>query len=161
MNINQPDVPAAVFAAAVEPRAKASTYPQPFAARMAGREKRALGDLFGLTNFGVNLTTLQPGACSALRHAHSQQDEFIYVLQGHPTLVTDAGETPLAPGMCAGFKAGSGDAHHLLNRTEQAVQYLEIGDRSPADSAQYPDDDQQAAWIEGRWHFTHKDGTPY
>jgi uncharacterized cupin superfamily protein len=88
---------------------------------MKGREKRALGDIFGLSNFGVNLTRLAPGAQSALRHAHTKQDELIYVLQGHPTLVTDAGETVLEPGMCAGFKAGSGDAHHLVNRSAADV----------------------------------------
>ncbi len=159
--MNDTGKPIAVCAETVEPMAKASSYPQPFAARMAGRQKRVLGDIFGLSRFGVNLATLQPGACSALRHAHSQQDEFIYVLQGYPTLVTEAGETPLAPGMCAGFKAGSGDAHHLLNRTDQTVQYLEIGDRSPGDSVRYPDDDLQAAWVEGCWRFAHKDGTPY
>ncbi|MCQ8182747.1 cupin domain-containing protein [Methylomonas sp. SURF-1] len=159
--MRNPDSSIAVLAEAVAPRTQASSYPAPFDAQMAGREKRALGDLFGLSRFGVNLTTLQPGARSALRHAHAHQDEFIYVLQGHPTLVTDAGETPLAPGMCAGFKAGGGDAHHLLNRTEQPVQYLEIGNRSPGDSVQYPDDDLQAAWVEGRWRFARKDGTPY
>jgi len=144
------------------PRTKRSNYPEPFASRMAGREKRPLGDLFGLTNFGVNLTRLAPGAVSALRHAHSCQDELVYVIEGHPTLVTDAGETQLAPGMCAGFKAGSGDAHHLLNRTRSDVLYLEIGDRSPGDSAAYPDDDLKAVMIAvGKWRFTRKDGTPY
>ena len=144
------------------PRAKRSSYPEPFASRMAGREKRPLGDLFGLTNFGVNLTRLAPGAVSALRHAHSHQDEFVYVIEGHPTLVTDAGETQLAPGMCAGFKAGNGDAHHLLNRTRSDVLYLETGDRSPGDSAAYPDDDLKAVLgADGKWLFTRKDGTPF
>jgi uncharacterized cupin superfamily protein len=128
---------------------------------MAGRQKRVLGELFGLMNFGVNLTTLQPGAVSALRHAHTRQDEFIYVLQGHPVLRTDAGETPLAPGSCAGFRAGSGDAHQLVNPTDAVVVYLEVGDRSPGDSASYPDDDLQAVSLDGRWRFTHKDGRPY
>ena len=105
---------------------------------------RVLGDLFGLSNFGVNLTRLAPGASSALRHAHSRQDEFIYILEGHPTLVTDAGEIPLSPGVCAGFKAGSGDAHHLINRTTGDVLYLEIGDRSAGDEVAYPDDDLKA-----------------
>ena len=153
---------ASIKALDAPPRTKRSNYPEPFASRMAGREKRPLGDLFGLTNFGVNLTRLAPGAVSALRHAHSRQDEFVYVIEGHPTLVTDAGETQLAPGMCAGFKAGSGDAHHLLNRTRSDVLYLEIGDRSPGDSAAYPDDDMQAALgADGKWFFTRKDGTPF
>src|SRR5712692_2253574 len=99
---------ASIKALEAPPRVKPSNYPEPFASRMAGREKRPLGDLFGLANFGVNLTRLAPGAVSALRHSHLRQDEFVYVIEGHPTLVTDAGETQLAPGMCAGFKAGSG-----------------------------------------------------
>jgi uncharacterized cupin superfamily protein len=129
---------------------------------MAGREKRPLGDLFGLTNFGVNLTRLVPGAVSALRHAHSRQDEFIYILQGEPTLVTNAGETQLRPGMCAGFKAGTGDAHHLANRTTTEVVYLEVGDRTAGDVGSYPDDDIQAVLgADGKWQFVHKDGSPY
>jgi uncharacterized cupin superfamily protein len=87
---------------------------------------------------------------------------LIYVLQGHPTLVTDAGETVLEPGMCAGFKAGSGDAHHLVNRSAADVVYLEIGDRTPGDTASYPDDDLQAVvGADGRWRFARKDGTAY
>jgi len=143
------------------PRTKASTYPEPFASRMRGREKRPLGDLFGLTNFGVNLTRLSPSAVSALRHAHSKQDELIYILRGTPTLITDEGEILLSPGMCAGFKAGSGNGHHLMNRTNEEVVYLEIGDRTPGDEVTYPDDDLQAIRIEGKWRFGHKDGAPY
>lgn len=142
-------------------RAKPSVYPQPFAARMTGRQKRPLGDLFGLQNFGVNLTTLAPAGSSALRHAHTRQDEFIYVLQGHPTLHTDEGRTRLSPGMCAGFKSDSGNAHRLVNETDEDVLFLEIGDRTPGDTADYPDDDIQASWVEGQWAFTHKDGKPY
>src|SRR6059058_5318953 len=104
--------PIAVVAAEAPVRSKPTNYPEPFASRMSGRLKRPLGDVFGLTNFGVNLTRLAPGGSSALRHTHTRQDEFIYVLSGHPVLKTDAGETPLSPGMCAGFKAGSGNAHH-------------------------------------------------
>ena len=128
---------------------------------MEGRVKRPLGDLFRLENFGVNLTTLLPGGSSALRHAHTKQDEFVYVLQGRPTLVTDAGRTPLKPGDCAGFKAGTGDAHCLVNETDAEVVYLEVGDRFPGDSATYPDDDITAEVAGGKWPFTHKDGTAY
>ncbi|HET8635356.1 MAG TPA: cupin domain-containing protein, partial [Acidobacteriaceae bacterium] len=143
-------------------RSKPSNYPEPFASMMSGREKRPLGDLFGLTNFGVNLTRMVPGALSALRHAHSTQDEFIYVLSGQPTLATDAGKTLLFPGMCAGFKAGSGNGHKLVNETDHEVLYLEVGDRSPGDSIFYPDDDIQAVRdSDGKWQFQHKDGTPY
>lgn len=128
---------------------------------MAGREKRALGDLFGLTNFGVNLTCLAPGAMSALRHGHALQDEFVYVLEGRPTLYTDAGPQSLAPGTCAGFKAGTAAAHHLVNETNYPVLYLEVGDRTPGDSATYPDDDLVAIGTAAGWRFTHKDGLPY
>jgi uncharacterized cupin superfamily protein len=129
---------------------------------MTGREKRPLGDVFGLSNFGVNLTRLAPGAISALRHAHSRQDEFVYILEGEPTLVTDAGETVLRPGMCAGFKAGTGKAHHLVNRSEQAVVYLEVGDRTKRDVVTYPDDDIVAAKVsDGRWRHVRKSGVPY
>jgi uncharacterized cupin superfamily protein len=158
----KPASPKAIQALEAPPRARGSNYPEPFASRMKGREKRALGDLFGLQNFGVNLTRLAPGAVSALRHAHSRQDEFVYVLEGHPTLVTDAGDTPLAPGMCAGFRAGTGDAHHLHNRTREDVVYLELGDRTAGDAATYPDDDLQAViGSDGQWRFTRKDGTAY
>jgi len=155
------ETPTAVRAADVLPRAKASNYPEPFASRMRGREKRPLGDVFGLASFGVNLTRLAPGAQSALRHAHTQQDEFVYILEGRPTLVTDAGRSALAPGMCAGFKGGTGDAHQLVNETAEDVVYLEIGDRLPGDGAAYPDDDIEARKFEGGWRFTHKDGTLY
>ena len=153
--------PVAVIAAEVPPRSKPSIYPEPFASRMAGREKRVLGDVFSLSNFGVNLTRLAPGALSALRHAHSLQDEFVYILQGNPMLITDAGETQLHPGMCAGFKAGTGDGHQLVNRSGEEVVYLEVGDRTPGDSASYPDEDLMAEQIAGKWQFKHKDGTPY
>jgi uncharacterized cupin superfamily protein len=153
--------PIAIHAADAPLRAKASNYPPEFARRVAGRTKRALGDVFGLAAFGVNLTRLAPGAQSALRHAHGVQDEFVYILEGHPVLVTEAGETSLAPGMCAGFRGGSGDAHHLVNRSGADVLYLEIGDRRPGDSATYPDDDLAATMVDGAWRLTHKDGTPY
>ena len=151
----------AIVAIEAPTRTKPSNYPEPFASRMQGREKRALGDVFGLTNFGVNLTRLAPGAMSALRHVHTKQDEFIYILQGHPTLHTDAGRTPLSPGMCAGFKAGTGNGHHLVNETAEVVVYLEMGDRTAGDEGSYPDDDLKAVMIEGKWRFTHKDGTSY
>jgi len=162
MVMTEPKRPPAIPATAVAPRAKASNYPEPFAARVAGREKRPLGNAFGLANFGVNLTRLTPGTQSALRHAHAKQDEFIYILEGHPVLVTDRGETALAPGMCAGFRAGDGDAHHLVNRGPGDVVYLEVGDRTPGDTVNYPDDDIRAVADEtGQWRFMHKDGRPY
>lgn len=154
--------PVAIEAARAARRAKPSNYPEPFFSRMAGRVKHPLGDLFGLRNFGVNLTRLLPGGESALRHAHNRQDEFVYIVEGEPTLITDAGEMILRPGMCAGFRAGSGDAHHLVNRSERDVVYLEIGDRSAGDEAAYPDDDIAARLgADGQWIFIHKDGTAY
>jgi uncharacterized cupin superfamily protein len=159
--MNDRDIPLAVVASQVAPRTKPSNYPEPFASRMVGREKRALGNLFELTNFGVNLTRLLPGAMSALRHAHTLQDEFIYILQGNPLLVTDEGETQLTPGMCSGFKAGNGNGHQLINRTSEEVIYLEIGDRSAGDTGVYPDDDLQALCVDEKWEFRHKDGSLY
>lgn len=152
--------PIAVVASDVPPRAKKSIYPSVFAARMEGREKRVLGDLFGLTHFGVNLTTLAPGAQSALLHAHSSQQEFLYVLEGTPTLVTSLGEQVLSAGMCAGFSPASG-AHQVVNRSAAKVVYLEVGDRSPGDTVEYPQDDLAATFVDGAWRFTHKDGTPW
>jgi len=145
----------------VAPAAKQTGYPDPFKTKVKGRIKRRLGDEFGLANFGVNLTTLAPGAMSSVRHGHTVQDEFIYILQGNPTLVTNAGETRLQPGMCAGFKAGAGDAHHLRNDTNEEVRYLEVGDRLPGDSANYPDDDLAVKMVDGVYKYSHKDGRPY
>ena len=151
----------AIDASSAPPRTKPSNYPEPFFSRMARRAKRPLGDIFGLKNFGVNLTRLAPGGESALMHRHSRQDEFIYILEGEPTLATDTGEVKLRPGMCAGFPCG-GLAHHLVNRSDRDVVYLEIGDRTPGDEGQYPNDDIQAVLgSDGKWRFTHKNGRPY
>src|SRR3954463_14669486 len=143
-------------------RTRPSAYPAPFARKVEGREKRPLGDVFGLNNFGVNLTRLPPGVMSALRHFHTKQDEFVYVLKGRPTLATDAGEVELEPGMCAGFKAGDPIGHHLVNRTNEDVVYLEVGDRTAADQGFYSEDDLRAdVGPDGKWKFAHKDGRPY
>jgi uncharacterized cupin superfamily protein len=128
---------------------------------MGDRARRALGDAFGLDQFGVNLARLGPGAHSALRHAHSLEDEFIYILEGTPTLVTDAGETVLHPGMCAGFRAGTGNAHALVNRSDTDVVYLEVGSRRENEAVDYPDDDMIGRTIDGRWTYLHADGTPF
>jgi len=159
--MSQETKPVAIIAAEAPVRTRPSVYPEPFALRMVGREKRPLGDLFGLTNFGVNLTRLAPDAVSALRHAHTRQDEFVYILQGRPTLHTDEGRTQLFPGMCAGFKAGTGNGHCLINETTEEVVYLELGDRTPGDEGSYPDDDLKALLVEGKWKFVHKNGIPY
>jgi uncharacterized cupin superfamily protein len=153
--------PSALLAAQAPLRPKATNFPLALAARVRGREKRPLGDLFGLSRFGVNLTRLAPAAISSLRHAHDRQDEFVYILEGRPTLLTDAGPTQLSPGMCAGFKAGTGNAHQLVNQTGEDVLYLEIGDRTAGDSVRYPDDDLQATLVGGVWQYARKDGSPY
>ena len=153
--------PRAISAEEAPPRQKASNYPEPYFSRMLKRQKRPLGDLFGLKNFGVNLTRLAPGGESALMHSHSTQDEMIFVLQGNPTLVTESGETRLEPGMCAGFPA-QGEAHHVVNRTGRSVVMLEIGDRSAGDEARYPADDLQVVLeSDGTGRFTRKDGSEY
>ena len=151
----------AVAATDVPTRTKVSNYPDPFFTRMLGRQKKALGEFFGLKNFGVNLTKLAPGGESALMHAHTTQDEMIYVIEGQPTLVTESGEVLLSGGMCAGFPA-NGEAHHLVNLSDRDVVYLEIGDRTEGDEARYPHDDIRATLDEsGEWQFVHKDGTAY
>lgn len=159
--MTEKQIPIAITAADAEPRKRPSGYPEPYASKMKGREKRPLGDIFGLKNFGVNFTRLFPGSISALRHTHSKQDEFVYILEGHPILITDEGETRLSPGMCAGFRHGTGNGHQLANRTGSDVVYLEIGDRTADDTATYPDDDIQAALIDGRWSFSRKDGSAF
>tara|TARA_R110000772_G_scaffold30532_2_gene75689 strand:- start:1227 stop:1697 length:471 start_codon:yes stop_codon:yes gene_type:complete len=137
-------------------------YPSPFNAAVAGRSKRKLGELFGLSNFGVNYTQLDPGSASALMHFHSRQDEFIYVLEGNPTVKIGNEEYLMQPGECIGFKANTSEAHQLINHSDSSVAYLEIGDRSAGDNVEYPDDDLKASLSEnGAWLLTHKDGRQY
>jgi len=150
----------AIRAENAAPRTKPSNYPEPFASMMSGRIKRPLGDPFGLKNFGVNLTRLRPGAVSALHHCHSRQDEFIYILEGEPTLFLGDTTQRLSPGMCIGFPA-AGQAHHLKNDTAADVVILEVGDRSAGDEGFYPVDDLVAAKTPDGWAFTHRDGVPY
>ncbi|AFZ58430.1 cupin domain-containing protein [Anabaena cylindrica FACHB-243] len=139
-----------------------SVYPDVFKSRIAGRVKQALGNSAGLKNFGVNLVTLAPGSCSALRHWHTQQDEFIYIIQGEITLVTNAGEQILIPGMMAAFPAKEADGHQLVNKSQEIAIYLEVGDRTPGDLVYYPDDDLIAKSSDnGGWIFTHRDGDLY
>ena len=157
--MTKPDPPA--LDPAQVPEQSTTGYPEPYKSRVAGRYKRRLGDAAGLKNFGVNLTRLEPGAESSMRHWHSKQDEFIYVLEGEVTLVTDAGRQKIKPGMAAGFPAGKPDAHQLVNETKKPVLYLEIGDRTPGDGANYADVDMAARVVDGKWVFTHKDGSPY
>lgn len=136
-------------------------YPEQFQAACVGREKATLGNLAGLTQFGVNLTRLKPGAASALRHWHQNEDEFIYVLEGELTLIEDGGETPLLPGEAAGFKAGVTNGHQLLNKTQRDALYLEIGTRAPVDRITYPDHDLAAFRDAAGTHFMRRSGEPY
>ena len=138
-----------------------SSYPAPYGALCMGREKRALGDVFGIKNFGVNVTRIAPGAASAQRHWHTHQDELIYMLEGELVLVTDAGEQVLTPGMTAGFPAGVPNGHMLINRTDREAVYLEVGDRTAGDEVEYPDIDMAGRIIEGQRRFVRKDGSSF
>lgn len=144
----------------VPPR-QGSIYPEPFKSAVEGRIKRALTERLGLTQFGVNLTTLEPGARSSLRHWHETEDEFVYVLEGELTLVTMDGERRLRVSQAAAFPKGDRNGHFLINRSDRRATYLEIGTRSKVDNVEYPDEDLKAEKRDGRWHFLHKDGTPW
>lgn len=144
------------------PARNASGYPEPFRARVLPREKRAVGDAFGLTKIGVNLTTLMPGKESSMRHFHTLEDELVIVVEGEVVLVTDRGEQVLTAGMCAGFAAGSTNAHQLVNRSAAPARYFEISNREEDDVAVYPDEDlSYRNTPDGRGVFSHKDGSPY
>jgi uncharacterized cupin superfamily protein len=136
-------------------------YPPPFDRVVYGRERKRLGIAAGLDQFGVNLTTLRPGAASALRHWHEKEDEFVYVLEGEIVLIEDGGETVLRPGDAAGFKANSGNGHHLMNRTTSDAVYLEIGTRSKVERVEYPDVDLRVVRDDKGFRYTHKNGDPY
>src|SRR5579859_386357 len=144
------------------PESNATSYPLPYRAANQQRWNRRLGDHAKLSNFGVNLTRIVPGGQSSYRHAHSRQDEFIYVLQGTAELETDAGTEVLTAGMCAGFPAGSGNAHRFLNRSSEDVVLLVVGDRTGGDEVSYPEIDMQGRMeADGKYSFTRKDGTPF
>jgi uncharacterized cupin superfamily protein len=136
-------------------------YPPPYDKPCRARERRKLGDAAGLTQFGVNLTRLPPGAWSSQRHWHSDEDEFVFIVEGEVVLVTDAGEEVLKPGDCAGFKAGDRDGHHLQNRSGRDVLVLEVGTRTETDFGLYPDIDLAFPAGEAPALYTHRDGTPY
>jgi uncharacterized cupin superfamily protein len=138
-----------------------SIYPEPYAAMMQGRSSLRLGDAAGLTQFGVNLVTLEPGAMSSLRHWHLAEDEFVMVTEGECVMVTDAGETVMRAGDCAGFPAGRPDGHHFLNRSAGVARFLVVGSKAPREVATYADVDLMVTVEGGRATFTHKDGTPF
>lgn len=140
---------------------RGSSYPEPFKSRMGERAKKRLGEACGLTKFGVNLVTLGPGGQSALRHWHTLEDEFVYVLEGEVTLITEGGEQVLTAGMCAGYPAGKRDAHHFVNRSQRPAKYLEVGNRIEGDNGFYPDDDLMWIETEDGHVAAHKDGRRY
>jgi len=144
---------------AAVPIRKGSDYPPPFEAPCAARTRQRLGDAGSLRDFGVNLMTLPPGGWSSQRHWHSHEDELVYVLDGEVTLVEDGGETVLRAGECAAFRKGTGNGHHLINRSGVTAVYLEVGSRHPQDLTTYSDIDMMASNTDGR--YVHKDGTPY
>ncbi len=152
---------------ALDPTAVAAVsktlYPEPYASRVMPREKRRLGEALGLTKIGINRTTLPPGKESSMRHWHTHEDEFVFVLEGEVVLRTNTGEQVLRAGSCAGFPAGSEDGHQLINRSDRPAVYLEIGNRDPADTAYYPDPDVDmiANPPHARGKLTRKNGTPY
>jgi uncharacterized cupin superfamily protein len=139
-----------------------SGYPEPFRQNVMSRAKRALGNAFGLTRYGVNLVELPPGSWSSQRHWHTREDEFIYIVSGHLTLVTDEGEQPMTPGMVAGFPAGDPNGHHLINSSGQTASYLEIGDRDSQDEVVYPDIDLLYKLNDdGKHAYTNREGIAY
>jgi len=138
-----------------------TAYPKPYDRVVVGRERKRLGNAAGLDQFGVNLTTLKPGAASALRHWHEREDEFVYILQGEVVLVEDGGECVLKPGEAAGFKANSGNGHQLVNRGLHDAVYLEVGTRSKHERVDYPDVDLMVVRDEAGMRYTHKNGKPY
>jgi uncharacterized cupin superfamily protein len=138
-----------------------SIYPSPYAEMMAGRSSLRLGDAGGLTQFGVNLVTLEPGALSSLRHWHLNEDEFVMVTEGECTLVQDAGETVMCPGDCAAFPAGDPDGHHFINRTDRVARFLVVGSKAPREVATYSDVDLKVEMAAGKARFTYKDGSDW
>lgn len=138
-----------------------SIYPEPYASMMQGRSSLRLGDAGGLTQFGVNLVTLQPGALSSLRHWHLNEDEFVMVTEGECTLIQDAGETVMRPGDCAAFPAGNTDGHHFINRTDKPARFLVVGSKAPREVATYSDVDLRVELEAGSARFTYKDETDF
>lgn len=138
-----------------------SLYPEPYAGQMAGRSSLRLGEAAGLTRFGANLVTLDPGARSSLRHWHAQEDEFVMVIEGEVLLLQDAGERPMRPGDCAAWRAGDTDGHCLVNRTDRPARFLVVGSKPRHDVVTYSDVDLRLEIDDGRTVFTYRDGTPW
>ncbi|GKY98127.1 hypothetical protein MPSEU_000770500 [Mayamaea pseudoterrestris] len=152
-----------IAATEIPPQPQATTYPSAFRSMVQGRTKQRLGEHFQLTNFGVNRTTLNPGASSSLQHCHATQDEFIYILQGSPTLRFGNEDIQMQAGECMGFPKNREIAHSLVNETSETAVYLEVGDRTPGDVVNYPHVDLTAIMNQdtGKYEYKHKNGTPY
>ena len=151
-----------VFPPSDVPETNSSSYPSEFRESQRKRYNRRLGDFGGIKNFGVNIVRVTPGGQSSARHAHSKQDEFVYIIEGEFVLVTDAGKEKVGPGMCIAFPAGSGDAHHFVNVSDRDATFLVVGVRSAGDEVTYPDLDLRLGIVaDGKRGFLHKDGTPY
>jgi uncharacterized cupin superfamily protein len=151
---------------ALEPRSvpekTGTSYPEPFRAAVERRGWRPLGPALGLKNFGVNLVRLPAGCTSSQRHWHTHEDEFLYVIAGEVTLVTNSGPQVLKAGACAGFPAGKADGHHVINHSATEATLLVVGDdRDGEDACDYPDLDMVGRFVEGKWRYLHRDGTPY
>lgn len=138
-----------------------SIYPEPYAAMMVGRSSLRLGQAGGLTQFGVNLVTLEPGALSSLRHWHLNEDEFVMVTEGECFMITDAGEEIMRAGDCAAFPAGRADGHHFINRSDRPARFLVVGSKAPRETATYSDVDMMIEIENGAARFTYKDGTDW
>ncbi len=138
-----------------------TNYPDPFRRAVVGRARKRLGNAVGLTQFGVNLTTLKPGAASSQRHWHAEEDELVFMLEGELVLCEDGGETVLRPGDCAAWKAGVPNGHCLVNRTDRDAVFIEVGTRGPRERVDYPDIDMRAVRDENGMRYTRKSGEPY
>jgi len=143
------------------PHRTGSIYPEPYATMMRGRSSLRLGEAGGLTQYGVNLVILEPGAMSSLRHWHLHEDEFVWVVEGECTLIDDQGETLMRPGDCAAFPAGKPNGHHFLNRTDRVAKFLVVGTKAPQEIATYSDIDLRVELAGGKARFTYKDGTDW
>lgn len=141
------------------PTRSGSGYPEPYRDGFDKRHQTALGDPYGLTQFGVNLVRLEPGGMSSLRHWQETQDEFLVVTEGALVLIDDEGETPLAPGDCCAFPAGDENGHHLVNRSDQDASFVVMGTRTPTEKAWYSDIDMKVSVQDGAFHFTRRDGS--
>lgn len=139
----------------------ATRYPPPFDKAVQGRARKRLARAAGLSQFGVNICTLKPGAASSQRHWHENEDEFVYVLQGEVVLCEDGGETVLKPGDAAAWKAGVANGHCLVNRSNRDAVFIEVGTRAPTERAHYSDIDMMVVRDHREFRYTHKNGEPY